>query len=122
MELISNSLTELVHDFQIQIFSELKMMSQSLVVKAFFFFFFAEVDETGLFHTGTSSLSFLFSAFFCFYFPPFSVMKLLNMGKGKQKRNNCLTQKRENSFHPGLLLKIDEPVTMILFLLLQLLM
>lgn len=39
MELISNSLTELVHDFQIQIFSELKMMSQSLVVKAFFFFF-----------------------------------------------------------------------------------
>lgn len=95
------------------------MMSQSLVVNAFFF---SEVDETGLFLSGTSPLSFLFSAFFCFYFPPFSVMKLLNMGRGKQKRNNGLTQKRENSFHPGLLLKIDQSVTMILSLLLQLLM
>jgi len=52
------------------------------------FGFFDEMEETGFSHSGTCPMSFVSSIFFCYCFPAFSVMKWLNAGRGKGKRNN----------------------------------
>lgn len=113
-------LTELIHYLQIksffnrhQILVELKNGSKFWFSKHFWM----------LLLTWTKQAIFCQELPFCHCFPlhtfasiflSLSVMELLNMQKGKGKRNNSLKARREKSFSPGLLLKIGQPVTMIL--------